>query len=98
MTSQFRDLPLATAEAIVSMTTVERDSLTPVLAEIIFNTDTNSLNVFNGSSWDPISGGSPLRLPQMTTTERNALTASAGMLIFNTTNSALEYYNGSVWV
>jgi hypothetical protein len=39
------------------LTTAERNALTGVSGAIIFNTTTNALEVFNGSSWQEATAG-----------------------------------------
>tara|TARA_B100000085_G_C18185781_1_gene367532 strand:+ start:329 stop:496 length:168 start_codon:yes stop_codon:yes gene_type:complete len=36
---------------LYKFTNAERDALTPVAGMIIYNTDTNKLNFFNGTNW-----------------------------------------------
>jgi hypothetical protein len=41
--------------ALPQYTTVERDALTPIKGTIIYNSSTNKLNFYNGSSWAVIT-------------------------------------------
>lgn len=36
-------------------TTAQRDALNPVMAQVIYNTTTNKLNFYNGTSWQSVT-------------------------------------------
>lgn len=77
------------------VTTVQRDALTPYFGMTVFNTDTFTLDFYNGIQWISLNGSTP---PSYTTTERDALVlVPTGMIIFNSTTSKLNFYTGSVW-
>ncbi len=72
-----------------------------------FNTSTNTLKIYNGSSWQAAaldassfvsktSGTGAAELPSGTTGQRDGSPA-AGYLRFNTTDTAFEGYDGSAW-
>ena len=72
-----------------------------------FNTSTNTLKIYNGSSWQDAaldsssfvsktSGTGAAELPSGTTGQRDGSPA-AGYLRFNTTDTAFEGYDGSAW-
>ena len=72
-----------------------------------FNTSTNTLKIYNGSSWQAAaldansfvsktSGTGAAQLPSGTTGQRDGSPA-AGYLRFNSTATAFEGYDGSAW-
>ena len=42
------------------LTTVERDALSPLAGRLIYNTTTDKLENFNGTSWEESTGGGGL--------------------------------------
>ena len=71
-----------------SWTTAGRPG-SPTAGQVGFNTSLNSLEQYNGTSWQTI--------PTWTTANRPS-TPAAGYQGYNTSLSAFEFYNGTSWV
>lgn len=81
------------------MTTIQRTAMPANIAKGIhvYDTDTKSLWLYNGTIW--INTKTLSCLPQsMTTIQRDALPSPAtGELILNTTEGCLQFYKGAIW-
>jgi len=78
-----------------SLTTTQRDALTPFVGQTIYNTTLSVNQFYDGSGW--VSFGATF-FEALTTTQRDGLTPFAGQTILNTTDDVLQYYDGSGWV
>lgn len=64
-----------------------------MVGQLIYNRETQSVEVWAGSAWVVMGPG----LPTYTTTARNALAAREGFMIWNTTTKKAEVWTGSAW-
>ncbi|WP_341216929.1 hypothetical protein, partial [uncultured Wocania sp.] len=76
-----------------SLTTVQRDALTPVEGDFIYNTDIKSNQYYNGTTW--ISYQKEIK--SYTTVQRDALTPDNFDVIYNSTDTVLQYWDGDSW-
>ena len=74
-------------------TTATRPS-NPVVGQTIFNTDEDSLEVWDSTEWQVVSGGGAL--PTWSTKPTSGLIV--GLIGWNTTTSEVDVYDGSDWV
>lgn len=61
----------------------------PLDGQLWFDTSTNTLNVYNGNNWSPVSAASPTVTPPEN--------PSLGSLWFNSANKTLNVWNGVDW-
>ena len=90
------DLPDGVTAPLVrlyELTTAERDPLTPVEGDFIYNTDIKSNQFYNGSAWISYQK----QIQSYTTTQRDALTPDDFDIIYNSTDSELQYWDGDSW-
>lgn len=86
---------------IQTLTTAQRDVLTGGnlwVGRVIFNTTTNVMEFWSGSSWAPVGTAGGSGLPVLTTAARNALSGGSlyrGLTIFNSDTGAVEVYYGA---
>lgn len=82
------------------MTTSERNEISGNIPAglMIYNTTTNCLNFYNGSSWQEQCGGSQAGIPNHTQNEIDQLETYAGLTVYNSTTGCLNYFNGIRWL
>lgn len=73
------------------LTTVQRDSLqNPIDGQIIYNSDSNSIETFNGT-WG-------IFMPQLTTTQKNAIVSPRnGQLVYDITLNKAQVWQVNTW-
>ena len=87
--------------------TVDNDGDALTAGDMYFNTTTDRMRVYDGSSWSDValdastvvtktSTTGSAELPVGTTAQRDG-TPSAGYMRFNTTDSSAEIYDGTAW-
>ena len=87
--------------------TVDNDGDALTAGDMYFNTSSNSMKVYDGSSWENVAVSSATvvsktsatgsaELPAGTTAQRDGSPA-AGYMRFNTTDTSAEIYDGSAW-
>lgn len=90
----YTELDIA-AGGVGSGGTADRPS-EPEIGDLFWDTDTDLLVIWNGSSWEPV-GGSAVKVPSGPSTGRPN-PAEEGNLYFDTDINALMVYNGGAWV
>ena len=89
------------AKKFLSPIVPPRLSSDPASAEngaIYYNTSTNSLKYYNGSSWSALqSGGGTTTASAITTSATEPSTPSEGQVYFDTAYNTLKVYNGTYW-
>lgn len=75
-----------------SLTTAQRDALTPANGMVIYNSTTSAFETYQNDKWTATTA------PSFTTAERDALDVNNGTVIYNTTTSKFNFYENDVWV
>jgi len=83
------------SNAILPVTTAQRNALAAYVGLVVYNTDVDRLQVWDGSIWRDTG---ETFFAALTTAQRNALTPYSGQTILNIDNGQVQTWNGTDWI